>query len=51
MPLRVVTLSCCKGEKNGKNKSKSIDNFNQLTPYAVGFERQFNRSTTKLCRK
>jgi molecular chaperone IbpA len=27
----------------GKNLSLLFDNFNQLTPYAVGFERQFNR--------
>ena len=26
-----------------KNLSLLFDNFNQLTPYAVGFERQFNR--------
>jgi molecular chaperone IbpA len=26
-----------------KNLSLFFDNFNQLTPYAVGFERQFNR--------
>ena len=27
----------------GKNLSLLFDNFNQLTPYAVGFDRQFNR--------
>ena len=26
-----------------RNALSLIDNFNQLTPYAVGFERQFNR--------
>ena len=26
-----------------KNLSLLFDNFNQLTPYAVGFDRQFNR--------
>ena len=27
----------------GKNLSLLFDNFNQLTPYAVGFDRMFNR--------
>ena len=45
MPLRVVKINLAyKGDKKMVRTNLSLfDNFNQLTPYAVGFDRVFNR--------
>ena len=45
MPLRVVKINLAyKGDKKMVRTNLSLfDNFNQLTPYAVGFDRVFDR--------
>ena len=45
MPLRVVKIHLAyKGDKKMVRTNLSLfDNFNQLTPYAVGFDRVFDR--------
>tara|TARA_A100001015_G_C14794322_1_gene634329 strand:- start:399 stop:884 length:486 start_codon:yes stop_codon:yes gene_type:complete len=45
MPLRVVKINLAYiGDKKMVRTNLSLfDNFNQLTPYAVGFDRVFNR--------
>ena len=45
MPLRVVLVNLAFKRRNKmvRTNLSLFDNFNQLTPYAVGFDRMFNR--------